>query len=426
MGPDASFGLAGGASRLQRIERLARVAMLSALALVLSYLETMIPLPVGVPGIKLGLANVAVLVALFTCDVRTACLVMLVKVLASGFLFGSPMMLAYSAGGTLAAFAVMLALSKVPGVGVVPISMLAAVFHNAGQLAVASAMLSTTAVFLTLPVLALAACVTGFLTGLVAAGVLANSPQGQARPYAFPADRLDVPAGKVTAVVGANGAGKTTLALQMAGLVPDAAAGSAGVVFQNPEDQIVASVVEDDVAFGPENRGLPREDLRSCVDASLARLRIGALAKRETAELSGGEQQQVAIAGLLALGSDALVFDEAAAMLSPGARARFWQQCRELAADGRAVAVVTHSMDDAFACDRVVVVDRGEVLLSASPQELSTRPDLSALFADCGLELPFELQVSAALRERGVDLAAALGVEVLADLVVRRAAGGAR
>ncbi|MFR2054404.1 MAG: Gx transporter family protein [Collinsella sp.] len=135
---------------IEHARRLARVSLLCACALVLSYLETMIPLPVAVPGIKLGLANVAVVVALYTLDVKSAGAVALVKVFASGFLFGSPMMLVYSLGGTVLAFIGMVALAAVPGVGLVPVSMLAAVLHNVGQLGVAAMALQTPAVFINL------------------------------------------------------------------------------------------------------------------------------------------------------------------------------------------------------------------------------------------------------------------------------------
>lgn len=154
--------------------RLARTSLLAACALVLSYLETMIPLPVALPGVKLGLANVAVVAALYALDVRCALGVAVVKVVASGFLFGSPMMLAYSLGGMTCAFVGMLALYRIPGVGCVPVSMVSAILHNAGQLAVAACFLGTSSVFLSLPPLALCACATGALTGAVARAVVAN------------------------------------------------------------------------------------------------------------------------------------------------------------------------------------------------------------------------------------------------------------
>ena len=164
-----------------RAQRLARASLLAAVALILSYIETMIPLPVALPGVKLGLANIAVVVALFALDAPTACAVAAVKVLASGFLFGSPMMLAYSLGGMALALAAMLLLRLVPGIGVVVVSMASAICHNVGQIAVACLMLSTPAVFISLPPLAVAACITGALTGAVAQGVLASVQHGAGR-----------------------------------------------------------------------------------------------------------------------------------------------------------------------------------------------------------------------------------------------------
>ncbi len=157
---------------------MARASLLAAVALILSYIETMIPLPVALPGVKLGLANIAVVVALFALDAPTACAVAAVKVLASGFLFGSPMMLAYSLGGMALALAIMLLLRLVPGISVVVVSMASAICHNVGQIAVACLMLSTPAVLFSLPPLAVAACITGALTGAVAQGVLASVRQG--------------------------------------------------------------------------------------------------------------------------------------------------------------------------------------------------------------------------------------------------------
>ncbi len=161
-----------------RVQRLARASLLAAVALILSYIETMIPLPVALPGVKLGLANIVVVVALFALDAPTACVVAAVKVLASGFLFGSPMMLAYSLGGMALALAAMLLLRLVSGISMVVVSMASAICHNVGQIAVACLMLSTPAVFLSLPPLAVAACITGTLTGAVAQGVLASVQQG--------------------------------------------------------------------------------------------------------------------------------------------------------------------------------------------------------------------------------------------------------
>ncbi len=191
-------------SRIASTRRLARVSLLAALALVLSYIETMIPLPVALPGVKLGLSNVAVVVALLSLDVRAGVSVALVKVVASGFLFGSPMMFAYSLGGTVLAFSGAAALSRVPDVGAVAVSMVAAVLHNAGQLAVAALLLGTASVFVNLPPLALAACVTGAVTGVVASGVLAAQPGGRAGAVGAAGERA-AGADGTAAAVGADG-----------------------------------------------------------------------------------------------------------------------------------------------------------------------------------------------------------------------------
>ena len=142
----------------------AQVGVLAALALVLGYIETFIPLPVPVPGIKLGLANIVVLIALELFGARRAALIALIKVLASGFLFGSPIMMAYSAAGTLLAFAAMAILVRLR-VNVVLTAIVGAILHNMGQLAVAMLVLGTPLVWGTAPVLVIAACITGALSG---------------------------------------------------------------------------------------------------------------------------------------------------------------------------------------------------------------------------------------------------------------------
>lgn len=153
---------------MEEARRWARVGVLAALALVLSYAETFIPLPVPVAGVKLGLANIIVLIALKAFDLKGAACIALIKVLAAGFLFGSPLMMAYSALGTLLAFLFMAALVRVRGLSVVLIAVVGAIMHNVGQLAVAMLVLRTALVWYTLPFLALAACITGALSGMVA------------------------------------------------------------------------------------------------------------------------------------------------------------------------------------------------------------------------------------------------------------------
>lgn len=376
---------------IEHARRLARVSLLCACALVLSYLETMIPLPVAVPGIKLGLANVAVVVALYTLDVKSAAAVALVKVFASGFLFGSPMMLAYSLGGTALAFIGMVALAAVPGVGLVPVSMLAAVLHNVGQLGVAAMALQTPAVFINLGVLGVAACVTGGITGAVAEGALAGLEQADdTRPSVdCVALAANIVAGERIAFVGTNGSGKSTCALELAGLLKDVnghamcVQGTVGLAFQDPDNQIVAPVVRDDIAFGLENRGVPRDEMRSEVLQALNELGIVELEQRDVATLSGGQKQRVAASGLVALTPSLMIFDETTAMLDETAREAVNDLIDHLCQRDVAVIQITQLLDEVARADRVAVFEAGAIAYLGTVQDLADQRDL---LIRCGLE----------------------------------------
>lgn len=376
---------------IEHARRLARVSLLCACALVLSYLETMIPLPVAVPGIKLGLANVAVVVALYTLDVKSAAAVALVKVFASGFLFGSPMMLAYSLGGTALAFIGMVALAAVPGVGSVPVSMLAAVLHNVGQLGVAAMALQTPAVFINLGVLGVAACVTGGITGAVAEGALAGIEQADdTRPSVdCTALAANIVAGERIAFVGANGSGKSTCALELAGLLKDVsepamrAQGTVGLAFQDPDNQIVTPIVRDDIAFGLENRGVPRDEMRSEVLQALSELGIVELERRDVATLSGGQKQRVAASGLVALTPSLMIFDETTSMLDETAREAVNDLIDHLCQRDVAVIQVTQLLDEVARADRVAVFEAGAIAYLGAVQDLANQRDL---LVRCGLE----------------------------------------
>lgn len=376
---------------IEHTRRLARVSLLCACALVLSYLETMIPLPVAVPGIKLGLANVAVVVALYTLDAKSAGAVALVKVFASGFLFGSPMMLAYSLGGTVLAFIGMVALAAVPGVGLVPVSMLAAVLHNVGQLGVAAMALQTPAVFINLGVLGVAACVTGGITGAVAEGALAGIEQADdTRPSVdCAALAANIVAGERIAFVGTNGSGKSTCALELAGLLKDVnghamcVQGTVGLAFQDPDNQIVAPIVRDDIAFGLENHGVPRDEMRSEVLQALNELGIVELERRDVATLSGGQKQRVATSGLVALTPSLMIFDETTAMLDETAREAVNDLIDHLCQRDVAVIQVTQLLDEVARADRVAVFEAGAIAYLGAVQDLADQRDL---LIRCGLE----------------------------------------
>ena len=153
-------------------KQIAQTALLVALTLVLSYLETLIPLPVTVPGLKLGIANITVLVALYLIDTKTAAFLMAIKVVIASLLFGSPMMIVYSFCGSLLAFIGMVFLKRTGKVSIVVISMVSAVLHNIGQLCAAMVLLATPLIWVNAPFLIIAACITGSITGAAALAVI--------------------------------------------------------------------------------------------------------------------------------------------------------------------------------------------------------------------------------------------------------------
>ena len=239
--------------------------------------------------------------------------------------------------------------------------------------------------------------------------------------------------GEFVCVLGGNGSGKSTLAKHLnALLVPDkgrvevcsmdtsarqhtyAIRQSAGMVFQNPDDQLVASLVEDDVAFGPENLGVPTDELRQRVTQRLEDVGLSGFEKHETHALSGGQKQRVAIAGALAMNPEILILDEASAMLDPRGRKGLMRVVRSLNNQGMTVVMITHFMEEAALADRVIVLDEGKVARVGTPQKVLV--DIDALSA-LNLEVPFAAELSQALRRAGVPVIAAVTEEALAESV---------
>ena len=232
---------------------------------------------------------------------------------------------------------------------------------------------------------------------------------------------IDVKDGDFIAILGANGSGKSTFAKHLNRLlVPtegtlyidgkDASdAGNtlairqtAGMVFQNPDNQIVAAIVEEDVAFGPENIGVPTAEIRTRVDAALAAVGMSDYAKHAPHLLSGGQKQRVAIAGVLALEPKCIVLDEPTAMLDPQGRKEIVTTVKKLNREkGITVVYITHYMEEALQADRIIVMGEGKLKMQGTPKEVFSH--VRELYA-LGLEAPLAAKIADDLRQSGLNL----------------------
>ena len=227
--------------------------------------------------------------------------------------------------------------------------------------------------------------------------------------------------GQFTCVLGHNGSGKSTMA-KLINALEYPTNGSVitygydtadekneipirrkvGMVFQNPDNQIVATIVEDDVAFGPENLGIPRDEIRKRVDEALKLVDMYDYRKHEPHRLSGGQKQRVAIAGVIAMQTNCIVLDEPTAMLDPKGRREVMNALLKLKNElGISVILVTHFMDEAVKADRVVVMNDGKVELDGSPAEVFSHIEL---LKSIGLAVPKPMELAIALKETGIDL----------------------
>ena len=256
-------------------------------------------------------------------------------------------------------------------------------------------------------------------------------------PLAVREVSLSVPRGAFYAILGQNGSGKSTLAKLINGLyLPgegtvtvcgmDTKADEntweirrrAGMVFQNPDNQLVATVVREDVAFGLENIGVPTEEMPGLIDEALAAVGMTEYADRAPHMLSGGQKQRVAIAGVLAMRPEAIIFDESTAMLDPQGRREVLEAVKRLNRErGITVLWITHFMEEAVDCDRVQVMHEGQIVLSGTPREIFA--DAEAL-APYRLDAPPMTRLAQRLRKAGMPVApGVLTVEDMAKEVAR-------
>ncbi len=240
---------------------------------------------------------------------------------------------------------------------------------------------------------------------------------------------LDFYEGQFTCVLGHNGSGKSTMAKLINALnIPTEGTVTTygydtsveenempirrkvGMVFQNPDNQIVATIVEDDVAFGPENLGIPRDEIRRRVDEALKIVDMYEYRSHEPHRLSGGQKQRVAIAGIIAMQTDCIVLDEPTAMLDPKGRREVIDALLKLKNElGISVILVTHFMDEAVLADRVVVMNDGAVCLDGTPADVFAEKEF---LKSIGLSVPKPLELAVALRNSGINIS---GTPLTAD-----------
>ena len=238
--------------------------------------------------------------------------------------------------------------------------------------------------------------------------------------YAVDGVSLELRRGEFVAVLGANGCGKSTLAKHLnAILLPEAGTvlvedmdtrnedhlydirQKVGMVFQNPDNQIVATIVEEDVAFAPENLGVPPAEIRTRIDEAMKL--AGIYEKRHAApyKLSGGQKQRVAIAGVIAMRPDCLVFDEATAMLDPHGRGQVMRTIRHLREAGIAIVAITHYMEEAAQADRVLVMNGGRIVMEGTPEQVFSQ---TTRLHSYHLDVPQAAELRDALTAAGIDM----------------------
>ncbi|MGG3561296.1 energy-coupling factor ABC transporter ATP-binding protein [Neobacillus rhizosphaerae] len=243
--------------------------------------------------------------------------------------------------------------------------------------------------------------------------------EGQER-YALNNVTFDIYEGEWLAIVGHNGSGKSTMAKLLNGLqfpqkgdITVCGIGlneetvwdvrkKLGMVFQNPDNQFVGTTVQDDVAFGLENHGIPRDEMVQRVEDSLKKVKMDKFLYQEPHHLSGGQKQRVAIAGVLALRPSIIILDEATSMLDPRGREEVLETVRLLKEEKSLTVIsITHDLEEAAKADRIIVMNKGEVFREGVPEEIFS---MDEQLIQLGLDIPFSVKMSKAFRQKGIDL----------------------
>ena len=239
---------------------------------------------------------------------------------------------------------------------------------------------------------------------------------------------LELEEGSYVALIGHNGSGKSTLAKLIIGLLPLQSGeiivnglklekanyakirSEVGIVFQNPDNQFIGSTVEDDIAFGLENRQVPHEDMRGIIDEYARKVGMEEYLKKEPTNLSGGQKQRVAIAGILALNPKVIIFDEATSMLDPRGRNEIAKIIKEMRKNNPSLTIIsiTHDVEEAYQADKVVLLSKGELRAYDIPSKIFSNEEL---IKECNLTKPFLLNVKDECKKIGIDIKDASTIE---------------
>ncbi|NFR87160.1 MULTISPECIES: energy-coupling factor transporter ATPase [unclassified Clostridium] len=248
-----------------------------------------------------------------------------------------------------------------------------------------------------------------------------NEEGAREEKYALKNVNLKVKKGEFLVVLGHNGSGKSTIAKHMNALLTPSSGtvivdnlstseennlweirSRAGMVFQNPDNQLVATIVEEDVAFGPENLGVEAKEIRKRVDESLEKVGMSEYKRHAPHLLSGGQKQRIAIAGILAIQPKCIIFDEPTAMLDPSGRKDVLKTIKDINKNyGITIVLITHYMDEAAQADRIVVMDGGEVKMEGTPKEIFPQVEM---MKNIGLDVPQVTELTYELRKEGIDI----------------------
>ena len=247
---------------------------------------------------------------------------------------------------------------------------------------------------------------------------------------------LEIKEGEFVAIVGSNGSGKSTFAKHINALLLPVEGEvfvdgydtgddnylwevrkTAGMIFQNPDNQLVATIVEEDIAFGAENLGLPREEIIKRVDTALDMVEMSKYRNKAPHMLSGGQKQRVAIAGVLVLEPKIVVFDESTAMLDPKGRKEVMDIAKKLHSEGKTIIFITHFMEEAALSDRIVILNEGEIVKQGTPKEVFNEVKL---LEELSLDVPHSVLLANKLKKADITINNILSIEEMAEEICQQ------